>query len=330
MNNLISRQALFGGDILFYRGTGWLSEAICFFDDTPYSHASLHINNNTVIEAIAKGVVKTNIDTSMVDSDYVAIMRHHNRQDLDMTPVISKASDYLGKRYACEQLVLLALICIGRKILLNNPFAMFINGLLERATTEILKITQGDREALICSELVYRAYDETIIGHGDRYTIYLKKDLHLELMSSSNKQAYPFIHEGSLLSHFYGINRTPYFNKGNIRPFLEKTNVGIKINYLPKKSESKNDAELEELFNAAKKSYVKIHHHLDRQNEIELKNNLDTFITAQHYAISKNKEFSRSDNSNNVLQKFFATNANLVTPGVLYKSRNLQEIGRIK
>lgn len=331
MGKLIQFQNLMEADILLYHGSSWVSRAIRFFDGTEFNHASIYVGGNNVTEAIAQGVVKRNIDTSVNNYKPVIIMRLINRPD-DMTPVIKKSQEYEGNRYAYEQLLLLVLICSFRKVRLNNAVARFIGKILEGAASILLRFTRGGKEALICSELVYRCYDEAIIGYNDPYTIYLERErLSMKSMGFKAIKEYDYssISENSIVSYFYGVNRISSFNKLSVSPFLEHNNISD-ISTLLENDIILSDKELEGLFNKVIDSYVKEDYQLDKVEEIKLKRSLDLFATANFYAKTRNKAFIAPENVGDILSLFLRTIEDFVTPGDLFKAKNLQNIGNIK
>lgn len=60
------------GDVVLATRYGELSNA---FVSGKYKHASIYAGNNTIVEAISKGVVKTNLIDFMLSKDRVALVR---------------------------------------------------------------------------------------------------------------------------------------------------------------------------------------------------------------------------------------------------------------
>jgi len=328
MGNLISKSELMDGDILLYHGSRWISKAIRYFDGTEVNHASLFFLENDVIEAVASGVVKRDLDSSINQSAPVIVKRLINRPK-DMIPVINKANSYVGNRYGYEQLLLLALICSVRKIRLNNFVSKFVSKVLETAASILLQYTNGNKKAIICSELVFRSYDEALGEYNDPYTIYLGRYKSENGMNTklSNQFKSSSINSESLISHFYGINRLS-FNANLIHsPYLEEKNL---IRRGSSFSGGLNDDILEELFDGVISSYKNEDYQIDKEEYINLKNSLDLFIVANYHANSMNKTFAIPNNVNDILHSFIHDNANFVSPGDLYKANNLQLIGYLK
>ena len=158
------------GDVMLYNGNSWISKAIRFMDGTEVNHAALYLGEGRVAEAIAKGVTKRTFETSTEDSRYV-IIRRLSTQPETMRPVLEKAQAYLGfgNRYGYEQIVLLAFLGITRKLPVNVYLKWLLRKVLDRAAD--LLLASGDRQPMICSEFVYRCFDEALPASTDPYTL---------------------------------------------------------------------------------------------------------------------------------------------------------------
>jgi hypothetical protein len=94
-----------------------------------------------------------------------------------MQPVLVKAKAYLDQRnrYACEQILLLAVICATRKLDLNNPLVRRLaHWVLAKATEALRAMEEDGKQPMICSEFVYRCYDEAVADEPDPYRIEVK------------------------------------------------------------------------------------------------------------------------------------------------------------
>jgi len=162
------------GDICLYHGNGWISKAIRYIDGTEVNHASIFVGNNRVIEAegITNRISKNTIENSMNGSAWIKVYRLKERPD-DMDPVVDKANWYFGQsnRYGYEQILLLAMLSLIRKSKKGRIFRYLAKIVLERAAAVLLKLTEGGKEVLICSELVYRSYNEAHEGINDPYSL---------------------------------------------------------------------------------------------------------------------------------------------------------------
>lgn len=307
----IKSNELIDADILLYHGSSIISRAIRYFDGTDYNHAALYMGNNTVLEAIAEGVVRRDTATSINNSQPVIVMRLNNRPH-DMAPVITRAEQYEGNRYAYEQILLLVLICTSRRIRPNNAVARFVTKILENATALLLQLTAGNKKALICSELVYRSYDEAMSGYSDPYSINIDRNYLPEKMLSHS-----LVNNESLISMFYGVNNT-YFNISlSPSPYLKTKNIPKTITTIA------NDAELEILFNDVQKSYRQEEYGISSKEAEKLKSGMDTFITLYTNTFA-------SEKNGNIIDIFLRENSNFVTPGDLFKAKNLIIVGKLK
>ncbi|MHB8973768.1 MAG: C40 family peptidase [Pirellulaceae bacterium] len=169
------------GDILLYRVTDSLrsshSALIRKLDGTEVSHAGLFVDG-CVAEALATGehagLGTQPLADSIVGCDWVAVCRMQNVPG-DMQPVLGTARIYLdqGNRYAYGQILLLAMICLTRKLELSNPLLRrIVYSVINNAAAFVRRMQSGGKQPMICSEFVYRSYDETILtDEDDIYTI---------------------------------------------------------------------------------------------------------------------------------------------------------------
>ncbi|MFK5855270.1 MAG: YiiX/YebB-like N1pC/P60 family cysteine hydrolase [Bacteroidota bacterium] len=322
----VKKEELMLGDILLYHGNAFVSRAIRFFDGTYYNHASVYIGNDKVVESVAQGVVVANISQS-IQGQQILVKRLNNRP-YNMQPVVEIAIGYVGNRYGYEQLLLLVLIATTRRVRANNYLLRFVNKLLEKASVMILKMTNGDKQALICSELAYRSFDEVLPEHDDPYTIYLLRNL----LSNTKSFKSNLIDNESLISKFYGITGS-FDNKLSSSPFVEKSNSlyveSLKNNLLDDTTDEYFENELERLFDDVVKSYKKEDYNISVQEGDLFKKNMDIFMTSYNHLINKNKSFTQPKSMNSIINDFIHDNANFVTPGDLFKAKNLLNIGNL-
>ena len=162
------------GDICRYHGNGWISKAIRFVDGTEVNHASVYVGNNRVIEAEGgkNRISKNTIEESISGSKWIKAYRLKQYPE-DMGPVVDRANWYFGQnnRYGYEQILLLAMLALIRKPKNGWAFRNLVKIVLERAAAILLKLTEGGKEVLICSELVYRSYNEAHEGIHDPYSL---------------------------------------------------------------------------------------------------------------------------------------------------------------
>ncbi len=312
----LEKSKLKKGDILLYSGSNIVDKIIKKLDKSDYNHASLYIGEGKVIEALAKfseGVTIRTVEESIEKSEKVIVKRLAN--DVDLSMVINIANSYLDKRYGYAQIVLLAIILISRPHKYNNFFFKLVNKILEDASQFILLQTNGGKKAIICSELVYRAYDEVFPEINDPYTIYIKRSMY-------NNQKISVYNNNSLVSKFYGMNN---YNK-NTSSFIEKSNIDYikeRINIIDENQLSIENtwSDIKESFNGYQIKLINNDNSISDEEDKKLKTNLDRFLTAYYY--SKNINLHEKILSKDILLFFIIDNANFVTPGDLQYAENL-------
>jgi hypothetical protein len=175
MNSVVTVSDLLPADVLLYKGTSFVSRAIQFFDGTDHSHASLYLGDEQVGEAAARGLVRNSIHTSTHGNEWVDVYRLKDRPP-DVSPVLEKATEYLdqGNRYGYEQLVLLAFLTLTRKLKATPTLRTIIRHTLDAAAAVLTRYLSQDREPMICSEFVYRAYDEALPEIDDPFSLRIR------------------------------------------------------------------------------------------------------------------------------------------------------------
>ena len=158
------------GDILLYRNAGRLSDAIRFIDRSEVSHAGLFLGRyegvgRTVGEAIREGVIRRGLTESIKHVERVE-SRRLKEPPASLDPVLDRAGFYLqrGERYAYEQILLLAFLCITRNLSVSFVLGGLIRAALDAAAAFLLHLFKTGQEPMICSEFVFRCYGEALPG----------------------------------------------------------------------------------------------------------------------------------------------------------------------
>jgi hypothetical protein len=178
--NTLRVSGMAAGDILLYRVTDSIknlhSALIRKLDGTEVSHAGLFMGG-CVAEALAvgehAGLGTQPLRDSITGCDWVAVRRLQN-PPVDMQPVLGTAQMYLdqGNRYAYGQILLLAMVCSTRKLNLSNPLLRrIVYAAINNAAAFVRRMQSDGKQPMICSEFVYRGYDEAIPEKVDPYTI---------------------------------------------------------------------------------------------------------------------------------------------------------------
>ncbi len=169
MDSITSKEVV-AGDILLYHGDNLISKLIRFFDGTEVNHAGICIGEGRVGEALAQGLTVNNIDGRIQVPEYI-IVRRLKTNPGTMQPVTDKAEYYLdiGNRYAFEQILLLTFLGLSRKLQVNPYLKWLLRRLLDEAADWLT--SNGDRQPMICSEFVYRCYNEALPAEHDPYSL---------------------------------------------------------------------------------------------------------------------------------------------------------------
>jgi hypothetical protein len=167
----VPRSALAMGDVLLYQGTGIVSKGIMLLTDSKVSHAALYLGGDTVGEAVGEGVVRHTLDQSFPDHNFVLVRRLP--QQLDMQPVVARGQFYLGQglKYSYQQIVFLAILLIVKKVKPSGVVGKLIMVAAQAAAAALNELLHGGKELMICSEFVYRSYDEASQAKPNPYRL---------------------------------------------------------------------------------------------------------------------------------------------------------------
>ncbi len=161
---------LMPGDILLYRGRGRISDAIRLIDRSQVSHSALFIGRHgetgrAVGEAIREGLVRRELARSAGDAEWVE-SRRLKEPPASLDPVMEQAGHYLdrGERYAFEQVLLLAFLCLTRNLVDSPALGGLVRETLDAAAGFLLRLFDTGRQPMICSEFVFRCYGEALPG----------------------------------------------------------------------------------------------------------------------------------------------------------------------
>jgi hypothetical protein len=175
MDSVIKTEDLVAGDVLLYKGTGFISRAIQFFDGTDFSHAALYLGDGKVGEAIASGLKRRDY---VEGASGIWVQAHRIKNVVPtLDPVLEVAHAYLdeGNRYGYEQLLLLAFLCLTRKLRFTPSLRLLVRSTLDAATAVLTRLLSKHREPMICSEFVYRAFDEAMPEVTDIYSLWINR-----------------------------------------------------------------------------------------------------------------------------------------------------------
>ena len=147
------------GDVLLFRGKGLVSWAIRLFDGGEVNHAAIALPDGRLAEAAATGLVFAPIQRALDANMFTEIRRRNN---LDLTDVVATAERYVenGNAYAYQQIFLLALLGLTRRIPAPRAARRLIRSAMDHAAAALNDLIPLGRTRMICSEFVYRVYSE--------------------------------------------------------------------------------------------------------------------------------------------------------------------------
>lgn len=151
---------LLPGDVLLHMGAGELSKLIAWVGDSRYSHAALVVRGGELIEAAASGVRHARLAdrTRLVRAfrwiDVYRPLRPSAGDAAGVDAVLHAADAYLGRPYPMTSLLLLGVTCAVRNKLTDDP------DLRVALRMALDLVVRNDTDKVVCSELVYRAFDE--------------------------------------------------------------------------------------------------------------------------------------------------------------------------
>lgn len=150
------------GDILLMMGVGPLSDLIAWASDGRYSHAAIMADGGDLIEASLGGVRRIPLAARLVEYAHYHFIDAYRVRSADGGDVAAgdralvrgHAEDLLGIPYPVDQLALLGVIMAVRGKWPRHPLARrLVRIALDRALP-------ADSGAMVCSEVVYRAWAE--------------------------------------------------------------------------------------------------------------------------------------------------------------------------
>jgi hypothetical protein len=157
-------------DILLFHGYSTISRLIQWFDGSEYSHSAVY-DGSLVTEAVREGVRSVTVKVSMEHTEYVDVYRLKKNGEfigselLPSEPVLQVIEKYSreGERFSYEEVLLLAILCTTRRLPLS-----FLRWALDSAADILNEMIDGDKEPMVCSELVYRCFSEAGVLYRPR------------------------------------------------------------------------------------------------------------------------------------------------------------------
>jgi len=303
---MMTERDLSPGDVFLYHGHNILGWAIRLLDGTDVNHAAIYLGDGKVGEALGQGVVQTELAQS-VQGSVVRVFRHAPLPS-DMKPVLGEAQAILkdGHSYAYGEILLLALLSITRKLPLPHLMGGLLRGILDKAAAILMDITSQGRKPMICSEFVYRCYDQALTSDPAPYKIKIGGTLKA-VGSAPDSRIDPesLIARLSAAPSLDAVARAPV---DTTPPSME--NIECDLKDFQKKVESGQEKGL-------------VADTISALLLEELRGHIINFVLKYLAALGKDAASSRG------IADFLHAQADFVTPGDLLKSPSLQEAGQI-
>lgn len=324
------------GDVLLYSSSTWIGWLIKTLDGSEFSHAGIYLGSDQVGEALMAGnpgVHANPISTSFDKSTFVDAYRLASNPP-ELSPVLDVAHQTIaeGNRYAYAEILLVAMICTTRNLDFMDPaLRRVVLATLSKANDWIESMFDQGREPMICSEFVFRCYDEALPHDDDPFALAILSQQSM----TPTKRFRPFrrrerlgdhatpptLHPKSLLGKILNdpdcetiLHAKPAFHERFVAPPSDEDLDAIIESYHDSKSH--RTVGLESTANVAPVS-------LD-----ELKTEAAVF--AQHWIQSRtNVTLESVPSSRSDTEKLQEVIADFVTPGDLSKSPSLHRIGRV-
>lgn len=149
------------GDLLLFHGDGFVSWAIRKIDGSEVNHAAVALGGGMLAEAEGGGLRTRPIPAASDGREYILVRRHLAPDPRD--PVLSIAQKYLEERnfYAYQQIVLLAILGITRRIPAPDVARRMLRSALDHAARALIDLLPVGKSWMICSEYAYRCFDES-------------------------------------------------------------------------------------------------------------------------------------------------------------------------
>lgn len=150
------------GDVLLFHGHSFVSWAIRFFDGTDVNHVAIALTTDEMGEATGSGLEANSIGPAIRGNDRTYIRRLPSSPEA--TPVVAKAREFVAANipYAHQEIVLLAVLSLTRRAPIDNPLLRrVLRALLDHAAEFVNSLVDRGRDLMICSEFVYRCYEES-------------------------------------------------------------------------------------------------------------------------------------------------------------------------
>jgi hypothetical protein len=164
---LLLLDQLRAGDVLLQSSPDALSRAIRLFDGGEFSHAALYLGDGVVADTASGGLQPTGVESLIAGADRV-IVRRLKSNVATMEPVLAQASKMIehGERYVLEPIVLVAFLCLTRKVRVTPVVRDLVVHVLQTAAVTVERCFVDGSEPLSGSEFVYRCFLHASAGRS--------------------------------------------------------------------------------------------------------------------------------------------------------------------
>lgn len=155
------------GDIILHHAHDWISTPIRYFDNSDYNHCSIYDKDGFVYESVAEGVVRKKLEASIEaqNTSYVVNMRTNEIElsaSITQQLIANIEQRYVNNRYGYSQLLLTGLML--KRWLDPNDFLKKLSfAFLTKVSNDLMSFLDYSNKTLLCSELVYKAYNDIAI-----------------------------------------------------------------------------------------------------------------------------------------------------------------------
>ena len=199
------------GDVLLCHGESLLSIGIEVLTMSEYSHAAIYVGRGQVItegptaseppvdhrllQAESAGIRYAYVTTLLADETYIDVFRfdkqghHFGEADYPVDPVM-KISETMSKSdisYATSHLIFLGLLAVYldfERFKLGKFEFKLVRALLDEATSLLFKLIDKGKKPMVCSEVVYRCFDEA--DESQKYSLAIPELTFKGLVEKSN------------------------------------------------------------------------------------------------------------------------------------------------
>ena len=174
------------GDVLLMRGNSAVSDLIMTLSGGDYSHAGFWSEAGDIIDAGPDGVLHVPLDTRLYEEDVIDVFRFHSDDGEEMgtdgypeANVDASFEAYVNEpdrptKFAYHTLFLVAMLFIAKAGTEHVPSKRIVRLMFEWALEMMNEWLKHGQKAVICSGLVYRAFDEALYhGHAHRYHVHV-------------------------------------------------------------------------------------------------------------------------------------------------------------